>query len=474
MNKKATLFIVLWLSMMGGGFSQSKKKSIYTLQDCIDMMVENNLELKITELRAKASKVDFHENRNERLPSVMMNYNLGINNGRSIDPFTNSYINQKLTFSNAGLQLDATIFNGFRIKSKLKQSRFNWRASEVEIDEIKQRLILEVTLLYIEALKNREALQLSRSRLRATEVQLKRLKNHYNHGSANPADYTDMQGQLARDQSEIITNENRLKTSFLNLIRLLGIEMGVASDFANILDHTLLEKYQTSAYDIYQDALNNLATFKVKQLRVDAAKTGIKIARANFFPKISLFGQLNTNYSSAAALHTQTGIATIKTNDFVSVNGQKLPVFRNEEQFESSHIDFREQFNNNLNSVVGISVRVPIFNGSKTKNKLMIEKINYEEAKINLKQTKFSFKQAIQEAHNHMEASFKKYQLLKNQVSAYEASFRVNEVRFNHGVSNIVAYINAKNNMEASKLNLIQGKYEYVLRVKILEYYRGM
>jgi len=151
-----------------------------------------------------------------------------------------------------------------------------------------------------------------------------------------------------------------------------------------------------------------------------------------------------------------------------------MTILRNEAQFEGSKINYKDQFDNNLNSVAGISVRFPLFNGFRAKNKVRIEKIQHEEAQINLKQTKFIFKQSIQEAYDNMEASFKKYQVLKNQVTAYQESFRVNEVRFNNGVSNIVEYITSKNNMENSKLNLNQTKYEYLLRIKILDYYRGL
>jgi len=474
MNKRITQFIGLWLGVISFGFSQNTPTTIYTLKDCINISIENNLELKIQELKAKSSEVSFKENRNQILPSLNMNYNLGINNGRSIDPFTNSYINQELTFSNSGLNLDVTIFNGFRIKNEIKQSRFNMQASEMEIEEAKQNLTLDVTLLYIQILNNRDLLELSKSRLITTQGQLKRLKSQYNNGLGNPAAYTDMQGQYTRDQTGIITTENNLKSAVLNLVKLLSLDLDSESEFENVFELSNTEKYQISANDIYNDALENLATFKSKQLRVDAAKTGIKVAKSNYFPEVSLFGQLNTNYSSVAQLFTQTGTTTIETGDFVSISGQEYEILRNEAQFEGSKINYKDQFDNNLNSVAGISVRFPLFNGFRAKNKVRIEKIQHEEAQINLKQTKFIFKQSIQEAYDNMEASFKKYQVLKNQVTAYQESFRVNEVRFNNGVSNIVEYITSKNNMENSKLNLNQTKYEYLLRIKILDYYRGL
>lgn len=474
MNKSIVLFISFWIGITGFGFSQNQPRTTYALEECINIAIENNLDLKVKELSAKSSDVNFKENRNKVLPSLNMNYNLGINNGRSIDPFTNSYINQEVTFSNAGLNLDVVVFNGFKIKNEIKQSRFNLQASEMEIEEAKQNLILEVTLLYIQILNNRDLLKLSKSSLINTEVQLKRLKSRYDNGLGNPAAFTDMQGQYTREQSEIIAADNNLKSTVLNLAKLLGLDIDSEVNFENNFELINIEKYKISANDIYNDALENLATFKSKQLRIEAAKTGIKVAKSNYFPEVSLFGQLNTNYSSAAELFTQTRTSTIETGDFVSISGQDYSVLRNQEQFESSKINYKNQFDNNRNSAVGIAVRVPLFNGFMAKNKVKIEEIQREESQINLKQTKFVFKQSIQEAHNNMEASFKRFQVLKNQVKAYKESFRVNEVRFNNGVSNIVEYITSKNNMDSSKLKLNITIYEYLLRVKILDYYRGI
>ena len=98
-----------------------------------------------------------------------------------------------------------------------------------------------------------------------------------------------------------------------------------------------------------------------------------------------------------------------------------------------------------------------------------MKKIQREEALIVLQNTKIIFKQSIEQAYNNMESAFNQYHILLKQVEVFEESFRVNEIRFNNGVSNIVNYITSKNNVDIAKLNLSKTKYEYLLRVKILE-----
>ncbi|AOW19885.1 TolC family protein [Urechidicola croceus] len=472
MTKNILLLLAFFISIFGIGIAQNT--TTYTLEKCIEIAINNNLDLKSSILNAKTSKINYKQSKLDILPNLNADYNIGINNGRSIDPFTNDYINQELTFSNAGLSLNTTIFNGFRMMNSIKQNKFNLKASEMEIEEAKQNLILEVTLQYIQILNNRDLINLSKSRLETTENQLKRLETLYKEGSINPVNYTDMQGQYSIDEMGVVTAENSLKSSVLELMRLLNLDTNSEKTFENIFGLVASEKYQFSVDEIYKDALQNLATFKSKELKIEAADKGIKVAKSNYFPSISLFGQLNTNYSSVAQSFTETGSTVTETGDFVNINNQEYPVLMNETQFDTSKIDYNDQFDNNLNSVVGVSVNIPLFNGFRAKNSVSLQKIQLEESEIELERTKTTFKQSIEDAYNNMESAFDRYHILLNQVKVFEESFRVNEIRFNNGVSNIVEYITSKNNLDTAKLNLNKTKYEYLLRVKILDYYRGV
>ena len=467
---KIGISLVVWTLFFGAVNAQSQ----LTLEDCIALALENNNDLKRSGLQSKSAVINYKQSVNQLLPNINANYNIGVNDGRSIDPFTNSYINQELTFSTLGVNLNATIFSGFKVLNSIKQSKFNMKASEMELEEAKQDLILQVTIGYIQILNSRDVLALSKSRLTTTEAQLKRLKTNYDEGAGNPVDYTDMQGQYAMEKINVANAENNFKATVLNFKTLLNLELDGQRDFENISELLTSETYNLSATDVFNDALQNLATFKSKQYRIDAADTGIKVARADYYPEIAFFGQLNTNYSSLAETFTETGSSIVETGDFVTVNSQDYPVLQNQTQFMGNKISYEDQFNNNLNSVVGVAVRVPLFNGFRTKNAVQLQKIALEESELELDNTKLLLKQAIQQAYNDMEYAHGKYKVLLEQVTAFKESYRINEVRFNNGVSNIVEYITSKNNMESALINLNNARYEYVLRIKILDYYRGL
>ena len=442
-----------------------------TLGESINLALENNLDLKSAGLMAETSEVIFNQTRSNVLPSLNAGVNIGLNNGRSIDPFTNSYIDEQLTFSNAGLNLDATIFNGFRMRSSIQRDRYNLKASEMEIEEAKQNLVLNVTLAYLQILNNSDLVELASLRLEATQKQLARLKVLYDQGQGNPADYTDIQGQLAVDRTNVIEAKNAYIRSVLALSQLLNIDYPISVEDMIMVIHP--EPYELSAEEVFEDARQNLATFKAKELRIKAAEEDVNVSKSLYSPQISLFAQLNTNYSSVARLYNETGTELSETGGFVTIENQNIPVFINEPIYSEEAIPYHDQLNNNLNSVVGVGIDIPLFNGFQARNSVALEKIQMKESKVDYENTVLLFRQAIKQAHADMIAALKQYNILQSQVEAFAESFRVNEIRFNSGVSNIVEYIISKNNLDNSRIRLANAKYEYLLRVKVLEYYRG-
>ncbi len=462
-----TLFFIFSLST---SYSQQDSLSL-TLQESIEIAIKNNLDLRRAELREKTSKVSLRQTWGELYPDLNGRVSAGVNNGRSIDPFTNAYIDEQLTFSNAGLSLSATVFNGFRIINSIKRDSYNLKASEFETEEAKQNLVLNVTLAYLQVLNTVDLVKLAKARLTATEEQVGRVKQLYELGEGNPADYTDIRGQLASDRATIVRLENSLVQALLNLSQLMNVEY-VIKPVTNELSAELQE-YTYSSEEVYEDALNTLPAFKAREMRIDAARKDIAVARSLYVPQLAFFAQLNTNYSSAARLFNETGTVLRETGGFITIDDQNFPVRMNQTQFVGQEIEFMDQLNNNLNSVVGLALDIPLFNGFRARYNVSLQKIQLEESRIDLQETKLQFFQSIKEAHVAMEAAYDQYQIFQEQVEAFAESYRVNEIRFNNGVSNIVEYIISKNNLDNALINMANAKYEYLLRVRVLEYYRG-
>ncbi|MEL6810954.1 MAG: TolC family protein [Bacteroidota bacterium] len=470
MKHKIIIFKLIVL-MSAVSYAQEISKETYSLEECISVALQNNLDLKSANLRANSAKINHQQAKANLLPSVNGNFNLGVNDGRSIDPFTNDFITQELTFSNMGLNLNMTVFNGFRLLNAAKQNGLNRQASQLEIEAAKQDLVLNVTLAYLQVLNSKAILELNKQRFEATSKQLKIQEEFFKNESGNPADYADILGQIANDETNILTSESSLNNANVNLIRLLNLPEGAVIDPEEIILD--FKEYALSADEVYQESLQHLASFKANELRIEAAKKGVSVAKAQFTPEVSFFAGINTNYSSVAETFSATGTSIVETGEFVTVDGEDLPVFEESTSFESQNIGYSDQLDNNLNTVIGVAVSIPLINGFSAKNNVALEKIRVEESLVQLEQTHLEIKNAIVQVHFDMEAAFHRYKSLENQVKAYQESFRINEIRFNNGVSNFLNYITSKNNLDNAKINLTNAKFEYWLRVKILDYYRG-
>ena len=469
MNLKSSILILIILCPF---LSRSQQDSVVlNLDQCITLALKNNPNLKSRKLNSESANINFKQSRNEFLPTLNGSISGGITNGRSIDPYSNDVIEQQLNYSNAGLSLSATVFDGFRLLNQLKRDKLNIKAAEAEVQEARQNLILDVTMAYMGILNAKDLLELSKIRRLNTQRQLDRLQNLHEEGNANPAEFNNIKGQFSADENSVIDAENNLKQSVSQLSLLLNIDYKVFPEAYHSLE--VYEKYNLSAARVFKEAVENLATFKARELRIEAAEKQVKVTRANYYPQVGLFAQLNTNYSSTARMFTENGSQIIETGSYIQYNGQSLPVLASQIQYATADISFLDQFSNNLNTGVGVSVNIPIFNGFRAKNNVALQKISLKQSKIDLESTKNQFRQRIIQIHADMETAYQQWQNLEEQVEAYQESFRINEIRYNAGASTIVDYIVSKNSLDQSRINLANAKFQYLLRVKVMEYYRG-
>jgi len=468
---RLNLIIILFFLTIFNVIGQSSIPT-YNLQECIDIALENNLDLKSAQLRAESADITFRQSRNAVLPTLNGSYNIGRANGRSIDPFTNRYINEQLTFSNAELRLGATVFNGFQLINKWRQQKFNSLASEMESANEKHNLILNVTLTYLQVMNANDLYALAQNRLSSTNDQLDRLKSMFEEEMVNPSEYRDFQGLKAQDETNLINSKNSFEDAKLNLMELLNI----STDFeVAAIDIPVDFDVNSESFDeIYLLALQNLPTVKAGEYRLKASEKGVSVAKSLYVPEISLFANLNTNYSSSARFFNEVGSSLIETGDFVTFEGQDYPVQRQTPNFTSEKISYQDQFDNNLSSTAGIAVNIPLFNGFNAKNNVALEKIKKEESTIELERIKIQLRTIIKQTYQDMTSAYKRFEVIKKQEEAYQESLRINEIKFTNGVDNSVNYIISKNNLENTRINLNNVKYEYVLRLKLLEYYKGV
>jgi outer membrane protein len=212
---------------------------------------------------------------------------------------------------------------------------------------------------------------------------------------------------------------------------------------------------------------------KAADLRSKAASKAKKVAAADFYPTLSLFGQLGSNYSSAARTSTAISTMDVATSDYVIVSGNNIPVMTKQTSYNNQKIRFFNQYNNNLSTYVGLNLSIPIFSSFQTRTNVKLARLEEKRTVYVAENTRIQLRQAIEQAHLNMTTAYEKYQALEEQVAAYRESFRAAEIRFNLGALNSMEYLIVKNNLDRAMVNFTIARYEYLLRIKVLDFYQG-
>jgi outer membrane protein len=441
------LFLVLSIAMIAylDGRSQAITGRPLSLQACVQTAIENNLDVKQSDLDMERAGVNWRQSKANLLPNISGDINHQLNQGRSIDPSNNAYVNQQNTTGSYSLSGSVTLFNGLRLLNNLKSSQYAYEASKMELQTNKDQLMLNVILAYLQILTNTDLLQQAQKQADVTQKQVERLELMNQQGAIKPSDLSDMKGQLADNKVTIIKSQNDLDGARLSLSQYMNVPYNKDLEVERLRADQVEMNYATTPDSIFNIALQQLAIIKAADLRTKSAEKAVQSARGNLYPSVGLAGGFYTPYSSTAS------------------SGDSI----------NPKIGYYDQLSNFYRTYVGIGISIPIFNNFRFRNQVALAKIDLKSADFTAKTRQIQLKQSIERDFFNMTAAKNKYQALVEQVAAYGESFRAAEVRFNAGASTSVDYLIAKNNLDRTNVNLIIARYDYVLRTKILDYYQG-
>ncbi|HEY0679352.1 MAG TPA: TolC family protein [Chitinophagaceae bacterium] len=472
MRVKISVFCVLMMLMIKTS-AQQEQGATLTLQQSIEIAVKNNLDVKQSEFAMQTAGITSRQAKTNMLPDLNGIISHGINQGRSIDPFTNSYINQQINFANYNLSTGVTIFNGFQLLNTMKQQALNYDAAKMELQQTRDNITLMVILAYLQVLSGEDQLTQSMNQAALSKTQVERLEKLNQQGAIAPALLYDLKGQLANDELAIVNGRNSLDAAKLTLSQLMNVPFDKNLKVERLTADQLSLVYEGDVESIFQSAMSQLAIIKAADYRRQSAERGVKAAKGGYTPSIFLSGNLNTNYSSGARTESLVNVVDVATNDYIIVNGSKYNVQSPQSNFVSQKISYSDQFKNNYSTSVAIGVRIPIINSFFARNQVAQAKINLKNAEFISKSTQTQLRQSIEQAYFNMKAAQERYRVLQDQVAAFTESYRAAEVRFNAGLGTSVDYLVARTNLDRANINLVNARYDYVLRTKVLDYYQS-
>jgi outer membrane protein len=434
MKTSSILLAVLLLSGPAFGADHA-----WTLRECIDYAIAHNVTIRQSKLTADQSEVEMNTNKWARLPSLSGSASQSWNWGRTASPVDNSYIDTHSSNSSYSISTDVPLFTGFRIPNQYKLSQLNVKAALADLQKAKENLSVNVASGYLQALLDKELLSVAEEQVQLSSQQYERLSRMLEAGKASPAEVAEAKSNVEQNKLNSVQCDNSYRLALLDLSQLL--ELSTPEGFTVVQPSGELKLVAlTSPDEIFSTAMALKPEVQAAQLRVDGGALNVKIARAGYMPQLSFGAGLGTNY------YTMKGV-------------------------ESS--SFSSQLKNNFSKYIGFNLSVPIFDRFSTRNSIRTAKLQQQNYALQLEDVKKTLYKEIQQAWYNAVASEKKYAAGQSALDAAKESFKLVKEKYENGRATAVEFSEAQVKLQKAESDLLQAKYDYFFRCKILDFYKG-
>ena len=436
MIKKNILF-AFFISTIA--FSQVDN-NIISLQDAIDIALEKNINIKQSELNLDNSELGRSDAIGNFLPTIGASANHQWNVGRGINVTTNIIEEITTQFSSATASIGLPIYNGSRNLNQLHRANLEILASKYQLEDIKDDVKLFVANSYLQIMFNKEILKVQNSQLEITKVEYERTQDLINSGIFSPRQIFEIEANLASQEQSVVQAENNLRDAKLNLAQVLLLEdyenFDIANEDFSIPFSDILEN---SPKEIFEKAKTFRNDIKLAETNISIAEKDIQISKSFRLPSITSFYSWNTRISYV----------------------ENLP-------------SFQDQFDLNKGQTYGFGINIPIFQGRAISNNIQRTKINLERLKFQYEQEKLNLENTVYQAYNDLVGAIKLYDASNKTVKSLRSAFEDATDRYLLGSLNSFDFIQSKQAYEASVSENIRAKFDYIFRLKVLEFYFGL
>ena len=425
----------------------AKAQEKWDLLKCIEYAMANNISVKQIELQTKTAELDVKQSKLGQIPGLSFSGGPIYNSGRTQNPTTFTLSTQSYLSANMQLQSSADIFNWFSKRNTIAANEWQLLAATAATDKLKNDIALSVANLYLQILLGKEQEKIAGIQLQQSLAQLGNTRKLVDAGSLPELNAAELEAQVARDSSTVITARGSVIQNTLSLKAYMALDAAAAFEIETPpVDKIFVEKIaDLQPESVYVLAMANMPQQRVNDFKIKAAQKSAAALRGNLYPTISIFGSLGSRYANF--YNVPTGFP--KSDPFFP------------------------QLNENFNQSVGLSLRVPIFNG-------YISQTNYQKSKITIRNQQLqkdlddqTLKQDIYKAYNAATIALEKYNAGKKAVETAERTFNFAQKRYDVGLMATFELITSQNNLFSAKLQNALNQYDYVFKMKVLEFYQG-
>lgn len=473
MRRVILLSALLWVFAMQAG-AQDK----WDLRRCVDYALANNISIKQNQVQERVGELTYIQSKDSRWPTANFGLSYGLQNGRSIDPTTNQFISQQVGVVNPQLQSGVTLFNFFSIKNTIEANRLGFEATKKQTDKIRNDISLNIAAAYLQALLSFEQANIAKVQIAQTTEQLNATRKRVNAGGLPELNALVLESQLSTDSAALITAQSQYQLNLLSLKNLMNLDAGALFDIAtppiDLIPVMPLAELEPEL--VYGIAVKTQPLQKANELRYKSAQRSTAASKAAMYPTIGGFINLNSSFSSAQkTLYEGTPSVEFGPSGlYVPISGVNVPVYAPNTKYPSElNANLIRQFDRNFRQSFGISLNVPIFNGSQ--NKINWKKAQLNETNLSLQMVADSqtLKQNIYQAYQNAVSSLETFNSRTRAISAAQRSYDMGVKRYDIGLLPTLDLITLQSSLSRAKIDAVSAHYDYVFRLKILEFYRG-
>ncbi|TGE18037.1 TolC family protein [Hymenobacter elongatus] len=456
----------------------------YTLQRAIDVALQNNLTIRQQQLTTENTNLVLRQSRAALLPSANASATQNWNYGTSVDPLTFQFQDQTIRTNNFSLNSQVTLFSGFQLRNTIKRNQLDYQAGLSDIEKSRNDIALNVASSYLQLVLAQEIVRANDTRVNTSQQQVGRAQKLLKAGSVAESNVLDSQAQLASDELNVITAQNQVAFYKLQLAQLLNLSSatGFEIEVPALPDPDDVVLLTADPDGTYQTAQGIMPEVKAAELRVQSSLRTVEIARGAYYPRFTFGGGLFSGYSSSRTTPVFTGELEeagqfpLFLIDPVTKQRTLVPntfAVALQPGFKSLPEGFFNQVKNNYGKQLQFTLNVPILNGFQVRTNVQRSEIGVKQNELRAEQTRLQLRQSIQQAYADAIAAQRRYSAAKRQTEALTTAYRNAEIRFNNGLLNGTDFNIAKNNLYGAESSMIQAKYEFIFRRKVLDFYEG-
>ena len=466
-------YALLLLIAIGAQVNAQQK---WDLRKCVDYAMANNITVKQTDLQAKLADLTLQQSKLGQYPNASFSSSGAYSSGRNQDPTSFSLITQSYLSANMQLQSSAQIFNWYSKRNTILANEWSLQAANASTDKLKNDIALTVANAYLQILLSKQQENISQVQLQQSQAQLLNTRKLVDAGSLPELNAAELEAQVARDSSAYISAKGNTVQSLLNLKAYMSLD--AASPFevdVPPIDKIPVEKIADLQPDaVYALAVANLPQQRVNDYNLKAAEKNSLAARGAMYPTLSAFGSLGSAYNNRTVEVTGSSLINAPLGK-VTVNGVDYSVFPLQPftNYTYSKQPFFSQVNQNFRQSIGLNLNVPIFNGSNLRIGYYRSKINIQNLQLQQQADNLKLKQDIYQAYNSALVALEKFNAGKKNVDAAQRSYDYSQKRYEVGMLGTFELITNQNNLFTAKLQNVLNQFDYVFKMKVLEFYKG-